>query len=142
MEYKLYSEENYQQLIQLWQEAKLPYKPKGRDSQTSISDSLENKNLRILLAYQNSELIGSVIVSHDNRKGWINRLAVHPRYWHQGIASKLIKKAEQILQDMNIEIYACLIKDWNQASLQLFKKNGYTLHDDITYLTKRENKDV
>lgn len=142
MEYKFYSNADYEKMIELWEAAQLPYKPNGRDSKEKIASSLKNSNLRILLAYINSQLVGSIIVTHDGRKGWINRLAVHPNYWHKGLASKLIQKAEQILQDMNIEIFACLVEDWNKASLQLFQKNGYTKHEDIFYLTKRKHPDI
>ncbi|MDY6915827.1 MAG: GNAT family N-acetyltransferase [Candidatus Cloacimonadota bacterium] len=142
MHVKDYKDKDYNDLIELWEKAGLPYKPNGRDRRDKIAQSLKNSSLRLILAYDNSNLIASVLVTHDGRKGWINRLAVHPDYWHRKIASTLIAYAEKILREEKIEIFACLVENYNNASLQLFQKNGYIKHEEIIYLTKREYPDV
>jgi len=89
-----------------------------------------------------ASLVGSILGTHDGRKGWMNRLAVVPEYRRNGIARMLITETEKRLAGLGIEIFACLIEDWNLSSLQFFKELGYTKHYDIHYLSKRKHTDV
>jgi len=134
--------EDYDALIALWNEAKLRYKPKGRDRRDNIESELKQSNATFLVAEKDGKLIGSIFGTHDGRKGWINRLTVSPAYRRQGIAAKLMKEVETWLYNMGIGIIACLIEDWNEMSMKVFERLGYTRHSDIIYFTKRGNPDI
>ncbi len=134
--------EEYDILIELWEKAELPYRPLGRDSKENISKQLEQPNISFLFAESEEKIVGSIIISHDGRKGWINRVAILPEYRNLGIASYLIDDAEKRLKKMGIDIVACLIEDWNLKSLKLFDKLDYIRHSDIIYFTKRESAEV
>ena len=133
---------DFDTLIRLWTIAGLPFKPKGRDSKESITEELKRGCASILIAEQNNIIIGTVFATHDGRKGWINRLAVIPEFRKKGIGRLLIEKAEKILNDKGIGIIACLIEDYNTASLKTFKKLGYTEFENIHYLTKKSHPDI
>ena len=134
--------EDYEQVIELWQKAHLPHKPKGRDSKEEIERELRADNAIFLVAEEKGRLIGSIFGTHDGRKGWINRVASAPAYQRQGIARTLVSEAEKRFQKMGIKIIACLIEDWNTESIVFFEKIGYTRHHDILYFTKRESPDT
>jgi len=134
--------EEYDILIELWEKAELPYRPLGRDSKENISKQLEQPNISFLFVEKEDKIIGSIIISHDGRKGWINRVAILPEYRNLGIASLLIDDAEKRLKKIGIDIVACLIEDWNLKSLKLFDKLGYVRHPDIIYFTKRKSAEV
>lgn len=134
--------EDYDKLIKLWIDAGLPYRPEGRDSREKMLGELENSNEAIILAFQKERLLGAILASHDGRKGWINRLVVHPDLRNRGLAKILIEKAENFLFEQGIEIIACLIEDWNKSSMQLFTNVGYNRFDDIIYFTKKKHPDV
>ena len=142
MKIRTAQKKDYSSIVSLWKKSELPFKPLGRDSQKNFEKQLNTPNLKYFLAFENNEIIGSIIVSHNGRKGWINRLAVVPEYRNRGIAGELIKIAENYLRQEGIRIYACLIENWNQASMNLFSKLGYVKHTDIFYFTKREDADV
>jgi ribosomal protein S18 acetylase RimI-like enzyme len=133
---------DYDDLIKLWNEAGLPYRPKGRDRKNKISEELKNPAANILLMEYEHNIIGSIFATHDGRKGWINRLAIAPEFRNKGLAQKLITEAENMLKQQGIEIIACLIENWNKQSIKLFQKTGYKKHTDIIYFTKRTNTDV
>jgi ribosomal protein S18 acetylase RimI-like enzyme len=87
-------------------------------------------------------LIGVILGTDDGRKGWINRLAVSPQHRQSGVAKELIKALENALKKRGRKIICTLIEDWNEASLDLFKRVGYIKHDDIFYLSKREGDHI
>lgn len=133
---------DYDDVIKLWKEADLPYKPKGRDKRENIEKELQREKAIFLVAEINGKIIGSVFGTDDGRKGWINRLAVAPEYQGQGVATSLTREIESVFLNRGIEIIACLIENWNTRSMQFFEKNGYVKHTDIYYFTKRKNEDV
>jgi ribosomal protein S18 acetylase RimI-like enzyme len=134
---------DYDAMVKVWKRASLPYKPKGRDSPEVVAKTmLEFPNL-FLGAFSEDRLVGVVIGSYETRmKGWINRLAVDPKYQKQGIAQQLVTRIEKELKEHGAKIFCALIETPNEESVGVFRKLGYALHRDILYATKRENQDV
>lgn len=133
---------DYEDMISLWEDAGLPYKPLGRDSRESIERQMNLECSIYLVAEVDGRLVGSILATHDGRKGWINRIAVLPPYRKRGIAAGLVEEAERRISGLGIDITACLVEDWNASSMEVFEKLGYTKHPDIIYFTKRKNSDV
>ncbi|MCK5050172.1 MAG: GNAT family N-acetyltransferase [Candidatus Cloacimonetes bacterium] len=127
----------FNSLIDIWVKSSLPYKPVGRDSEENIKRQLQLNNNRFFVAEIEEELVGVIIASHNGRKGWINRLAVLPKFKGKGIATSLMKKSEEFFLSNNIKIFACLIEDWNDQSMEFFLKKEYIEHKDIIYYTKK-----
>lgn len=137
-----YKPGDYDLLISIWKAAGLPYKEKGRDSRKSIEEEVKLDCNQFLFAAQNGEVVGSILVTHDGRKGWINRLAVLPEFRKKGIARLLVDAAEKWLTKQGIGIFACQIEDYNVGSFEAFKKMGYIPFERIHYLTKRIHPDI
>jgi ribosomal protein S18 acetylase RimI-like enzyme len=134
--------DDYDTLVTLWKTVGLPYKPRGRDARDRIQREIEGQNAILLVVEADGKLVGSVLATHDGRKGWINRLAVSPAYRRRGIARELVVEAESRLSARGIEIVACLIEDWNQDSKRFFERIGYNRFDQISYFTKKKHPDV
>ena len=133
---------DYDQMVQLWNNCGLPFRSRGRDSKEAIAAQMEADPHFFLGAFEDSHLIGTVIISCDGRKGWINRLAVDPEHRRRGIAKALIAKAEKVLRERGIRVFCVLIKDSNESSRNLFKKAGYKELKDIKYFSKRDSEEV
>ena len=129
-------------IIQIWRNAELTHKPNGRDTKENLHSQLLLPQIRIFVASLKNEDVGTIMVTHDGRKGWLNRLAVLKNCRNKGIAQKLIAHSEKWLARNGIEIYATLIDDPNDPSMNLFMKAGYTKHNDIVYFTKKKNPEV
>ena len=142
MEIKPLTIEQYDSIITLWKEAGLPFKPKGRDSKREMETEFKRNPDLVLGAFEDGKLVGVIIGSDDGRKGWINRLAVLPACERKGVASQLIDAVERALKTRGRRIICTLVEDWNEASLNLFSKTGYVKHEDISYLSKREDDEV
>jgi len=137
-----FSIKDYDTLMTLWNDAKLPFKPKGRDKRDKIEYELKHGKDIFLVAEINGKLVGSVFGTHDGRKGWINRAAVAPKFQRQNIAKKLIAEVEDRFSELEIDIISCLVEDWNTKSLKVFEKLGYKKHTDILYFSKRKDSNV
>lgn len=137
-----YRPEEYAALIRLWEEAGLEYKPAGRDRRDRIDQELRCKNAIFVVAESGGRMIGSLLGTHDGRKGWINRLAVTPEFRRLGVGRMLVEEVEKRLSEAGIEITACLIEQWNSESMEFFEKLGYEKHRDVFYFTKRRHPDT
>jgi ribosomal protein S18 acetylase RimI-like enzyme len=142
MEIRKLTINDYEEIIKLWSRARLPYRPKGRDSKEAIAAEMKASPEFFLGAFSDNHLVGVVIISCDARKGWINRLAVDPDHRNRGIATALIAESEKILRKQGIRIFCALIEDYNTVSKELFKECGYVEHHGIIYFSKRDSDEV
>ena len=133
--------DDYDAIVTLWTKAGLSYRPRGRDSRRRIENEIIKDTTFFLIAELDGKLVGSVLGTHDGRKGWINRLAVLPEHRRMGVAHALIAACEKALKKRGRRIICTLVED-NPQSMELFKKEGYVKHDDIFYMSKREHDDV
>ena len=133
--------DDYDELLALWRRSGLhSLKSQGRDSRASIARQLASGVQTILGLEVDGQLVGTVLVTHDSRKGWLNRLAVDPDHRRQGYAAMLIAAAEQLLHEQGMHVIAALVEHDNAASLALFQKAGYAEIDTgIHYVTKRDS---
>jgi ribosomal protein S18 acetylase RimI-like enzyme len=137
------SVDGYDEICALWNIAGLPTRPVGRDSRLAFETQLGSGNqVAFGLRDAQNQLIRVVLATHDSRKGWINRLTIHPNYQQQGFAGQLIETCEAHFKQLGIPITAALVEAENAASLALFQREGYHLHRDVFYLSKRENHDA
>jgi GNAT superfamily N-acetyltransferase len=133
--------DDYDAIIRLWKEAGLQsVRLQGRDSHDAFAAQLA-AGQRVIGLEDDGQLIGAVLVTHDARKGWMNRLAVHPDHRRKGHAIALIAAAEQELRAMGFQIFAVLIEVDNNASRELFAQEGYKAHD-LVYMSKRDSDDI
>jgi N-acetylglutamate synthase len=136
------SVEDFDDIIALWRAAGLTtIKLTGRDSKEAFEAQMA-KGIQAVFALRENEqadskLIGVVMATHDTRKGWVNRLAIHPDFRGQGLSQTLIQACEDHFAAEGIGIYAAMIEETNAASLASFQKAGYHVHEDMVYVTKR-----
>lgn len=134
--------QHHAEIVDLWQRAGLHIRPEGRDSAEAFAQQMASGVQTPIGLREGERLVGVALATHDSRKGWINRLAVDPDYRRRGLGLQLIRLCEEHLKSCGIEVWAALIEDWNEASLGLFRKAGYTLHDQTTYATRRSRADM
>jgi ribosomal protein S18 acetylase RimI-like enzyme len=133
---------DYDNLIALWKEAGLPHRPIGRDSCENIKREIKFGKGIFIVAEADGKLVGSCLGTHDGRKGWLNRVAVALGYRRKGVARRMVLEVEKRFSRLGLDITACLIEDWNRASMKVFEKLGYVKHPDFIYYSKRRGKSV
>ena len=132
---------DYQAMIALFQVSGLNPKTKGRDSPRSFSEQLRRNRSSYLGAFDGDRLAGVVLGTSDTRKGWINRLAVHPDYRRRSIARRLVRACERVLRQQGLKMFAALIEPENRASEAFFRSLGYEILP-ILYARKKLRESV
>ena len=133
--------EDYDNVVNLWAEAGIHYRPKGRESRPRMEKEIKSGQAIFLVAVAGKRIAGVVLGTHDGRKGWINRLAVAKEFRRQKVASKLVTAVETRLNAMGIDIIACLIEPENSISKTFFSKIGYT-KAPVEYFAKKPSADA
>lgn len=130
------TQNQHDEILDLWQRAGLTIRPTGRDAPEAFARQLTGGQ-RVIGLRDGSRLIALAVLTHDGRKGWINRLAVDPAYRRRGLAQQLVAEAERwFTQDVGLEIWAALIEGDNHESQALFDALGFHRHD-VVYVSKR-----
>lgn len=132
---------DYAAIIGVLEQAGLDPRVRGRDARKELTRQMRSRQSVYLGAFDGDRLVGTVLGTHDLRKGWINRLAVLPEYRRRGVASRLVRACERGLRDRGIEIFAALIEGDNAASQRLFAHLGYESLD-IRYFRRKVRDEV
>lgn len=138
IEIRTLSAADYDAICEVWQASGINYQPTGRESQESFAKQMTSGLQIVLGALDGDKLVGVVVVTHDGRKGWINRLGVRPEYQRRGIGSMLVRASEEQIHALGLRICAALVVHDNEASLKLFQHEGYKVND-VYYLSKRDH---
>ncbi|MBS3817582.1 MAG: GNAT family N-acetyltransferase [Candidatus Thermoplasmatota archaeon] len=141
IEFKTPTIDDYDRVIELWDESDIPCKPKGRDRKENIEEELEEQPEYWIGAYEDEEMVGIIFGTDDGRKGWINRLAVAEDYRGQGIGKKLVEKLEHVFEEKGFKIWAALIEPDNPEGMKFFEHLGFE-DKNIKYYSKRESDKV
>ncbi len=127
---------DYEAMADLFRICGIGPQSRGRDSRAAIARQLRPKRNCYLGAFDGDRLLGTVLGTHDTRKGWINRLAVHPEYRRRGIASRLVRECERGLRKQGIQMFAAIIEKGNRPSERVFRLLGYEL-GPVTYARRK-----
>ena len=131
---------DYDEILRLWSLAGLPHKPLGRDSRESMTREMALPQCRYFGLFDHDEMIGVIIANYDGRRGWLNRLAIHPDRRGIGLAGMLIREAELFLQEQGAVVMCGLIGELNTPSMACFEKAGFVCESDFKYFAKRKSK--
>lgn len=115
------------------------------DSREGIERYLKRNPSTCFLAYDDSDaekIAGVILTGHDGRRAIIHHMCVHPDYRRQGIASALVRMAEEALMQEGItKIFGLVFKD-NDAANAFWEIQGYSLRTNLNYRNKSLNKAV
>ena len=133
---------DYDDIVRIWADAGLPYKPLGRDSRERVVREIEREDTAFFGLFENGHMLAVGLAAYDGRKGWISRVAVDPDRRGEGFGGEIIAACEEFLYSCGAKVIGCLIEEMNSPSISLFQKHGYSYLKDILYFSKRESGDV
>ncbi len=117
------------------------------DTREGIEKYLKRNPTTCFLAYINDDentekIVGVILTGHDGRRAIVHHLCVHPDYRRQGVAHRLVQKAEEALRKEGItKIFGLVFKD-NEPANAFWEEQGYTLRTNLNYRNKSLNDNV
>jgi len=131
---RTYKQEDEQQIIALWQQCNLTtaWNNPKRDIERKILDSPE----LFFVGEIDHKIVASCMAGYDGHRGWIYYLAVKPDHQKQGVASKIMSHAEDVLKDIGCPKIDLMVRKTNQSVIAFYHKIGYN-DDPVVVLSKR-----
>jgi ribosomal protein S18 acetylase RimI-like enzyme len=83
---------NYEEIFSLWKHCD-GVGLSGADSRKNIHRFLERNPGTSFMATIEGRIIGTVLAGHDQRRGYIYHLAVHPEWRRQGLGRRLVDRS-------------------------------------------------
>jgi ribosomal protein S18 acetylase RimI-like enzyme len=117
-------------LIALWQDAGLHLYPET-PMHAEIASVLERNPDGILVAVDETGIVGSVIGTFDGRRGWINRLATRSDRRGQGIAKDLMNRIQDALAQKGCRKVNLLVSESNREVVSFYESIGFRPHEDV-----------
>jgi ribosomal protein S18 acetylase RimI-like enzyme len=91
----------------------------------------------LMLAEVDGTLAGSVIAGWDGWRYHLYRLAVHPDYRRQGVATVLLDRAEQRLVDLGAPRIDAMVLDENELGQSIWAARRYRRQPDWSRWVKQ-----
>jgi ribosomal protein S18 acetylase RimI-like enzyme len=116
-------------LLELWQEAA---ENTGRpiDTHQALTALLGRDPEALIIAEQDGRLIGSVIAGWDGWRCHLYRLAVRPDSRRRGVASALLRAAEDRFECLGGSRADAMVLDGNDLGQNLWRASGYRKQED------------
>lgn len=123
----------------LWAECGLvvPQNNPERDIQRKLGVNSE----LFLVGILGNEVVGTCMAGYEGHRGWINYLAVHPDYRRLGIATIMMKAAEDKLRKMGCPKINVQIRISNQEVIKFYESIGFS-DDQVVSMGKRLEDDA
>ena len=136
------SADDYDEIVQVWVDSGLSVRRRGRDTRDAFEQQLAVFPDLYLKAVAQMRIIGVILGTHDQRKGWINRLAVLPVFRRQGVAVALVTACDRAIRAQGIGIVSALVETESKASAALFERLGYRSDVPVRYFRRLDHPDI
>ena len=134
MEIRPYEAHDEAALVALWEECRLT-RP-WNDPHKDIARKLAVQPELFLLGVIGGAVIASVMAGYEGHRGWVNYLAVAPRYRNLGYGRVLMRRVEELLLARGCPKLSLLVRASNAEALAFYRRLGY-LADESVSLGKR-----
>lgn len=99
------------------------------DDAASVEAVLRHPTSRVFVAIADGRLIGSLIAGWDGWRGAMYRLVVDPAWRRRGIATELVRHAEEHLRDQGAVRVGALVMEGETDAEAFWSSVGYQPHE-------------
>lgn len=124
---------DYEQVYRLWISCQGLGLNDLDDSKQGIEKFLIRNPKTCFVAFQDEQIIGSILVGNDGRRAYIYHLAVSPLYQHQGIGRQLVHIAIEKCKELDIHKVSLVAFQKNKNAQLFWEKLGFIQKNDLTY---------
>lgn len=119
------------QVIRLWEKV-FAYQDAHNLPELSIDQKIHNNDGLFFVAEQEQKVVGTIMAGYDGHRGWIYSITVDPKYRKLGIGSDLLAFAQKELTRLGCLKVNLQIKTDNEAVVQFYLANGFTVEQRIS----------
>jgi ribosomal protein S18 acetylase RimI-like enzyme len=101
----------------------MPHNDPVRDFRFALGKSASD----ILVAMEEQDIVGSIMVGHDGHRGWFYYVAVDPERRLHGTGRALVQAAEAWLKERHVVKAHLMIRETNVAVMRFYERIGYEL---------------
>jgi ribosomal protein S18 acetylase RimI-like enzyme len=125
-------------ILELWLKCNLvvPLNNPERD----IKRKLQVNPEWFLVGVLDGKVIATCMAGYEGHRGWINYLAVSPKYRRQGIGMRIMEEAENRLRFGGCPKINLQVRETDQEVIRFYAKIGYT-KDPVVSMGKRLDHD-
>lgn len=127
--------EDYDEAVQLWQSTEW-ISLSDTDAREPMKLFLDRNSGLSLVVRDGDELIGTILCSHDGRRGYLHHLAVDKRYRRQGVGSDLVQRCLKALAKEGIIKCNIYFLEENEAGIAFWAQNGFKLLPHFGWMQK------
>lgn len=109
--------------VALWEHAELT-RP-WNDPHADFARAAGGAASEVLGAYDDGELVGTVMVGHDGHRGWIYYAAVRDSRRGEGIGRQLVAAAEEWVSSRGVPKLMLMVREDNTAVQDFYVGLGY-----------------
>jgi putative acetyltransferase len=128
--------EDYQKIYQLWEMSENIGLSKA-DSRHGIEKFLERNPGMSYVAWEEGEIIGTVLCGHDGRRGYIHHLMVHPDQRRRGIGQSLVSRCMFALTRIGIQKCHLFVYEDNMGGIRFWESLGWTRRVELTMMSRQ-----
>lgn len=137
MKIRNYANQDYFQVTSILKEVNLF--DEVWDSEDNLKSMIEKDSNSILVAEINGKIVGNLlIVPYGGKVAYLFRLAVKKEFRQQGIATKLIKKAEEIIKQSGVLEFGLYVDSGNLSLHDFYKERGFKISPATYYYMWKE----
>lgn len=118
-----YAQKYEQAIVDLWKECTLivPQNDPVEDIRKKVAFQPD----LFFVALLDGQLVGSVMVGYEGHRGWLNYLAVLPKYQKRGYGRKLVEKAIEELKKLGCLKVNLQVRNTNASVISFYKHLGF-----------------
>ncbi|MFQ5715008.1 MAG: GNAT family acetyltransferase [Candidatus Scalinduaceae bacterium] len=138
MEIREYQEGDEKEVIKLWFKCNLAIP--GSNPKRDIERKLKVDRDLFLVGNVNGKIVASVMGGYEGHRGWINYLAVDPKYQRRGYGRLMMEAVEQCIKEKGCPRVNLQVRSANKGVIEFYQAIGYT-DDNVVGLGKRFKED-
>lgn len=94
-------------------------------SEGAISETLEQEQTLLMVAYEDRKLIGYLILYFVLEEGEIARIAVIPECRRQGVGARMLLELEDLCEDNGITKLLLDVRESNETAISFYTSYGF-----------------
>ncbi len=132
---RAYEPQDESAVVELW-EVVFPDDPPWNNPPDVIQRKLSVQRDMFLVCLSTGRLVGTVLAGFDGVRGWVHKVAAHPEFQRKGIATHLMKAAEERLANIGCPKLNIQLRTSNTSAVKFYESAGYAIEDRVS-MSKR-----